>query len=304
MTNSVARSRLPCVSVIIPVLNDQEGLTQCLHALRQQTYPTSRFEIIVVDNGSTEVSTEAGGSFPEVKWLQEHAKGSYAARNRGLQHSTGDILAFTDSDCLPAADWLEQGVRRLTDERDCGLVGGRIRFLFADRHSPSTIELYESVTYLRQQHYVDDLHFSATANLFTYRRVVDAVGAFSAGLLSGGDLEWGQRVFAAGYRQIYADEVCVWHRARRTLREILQRVRRIQGGLQQLQAMGVGNAEHRRRTILRGLVPPVRRSLEWWRSRELDGCAQRLKMIGLENLLHYVQWLETVRIRWGGEARR
>src|SRR3972149_2192306 len=87
------------VSVIIPFYNDSENLLNCLEAINRQTLDSSRLEIIVVDNGSSQDIESVVKIFPAVNILYEPKEGSYAARNKGILNSKGDILAFTDSDC-------------------------------------------------------------------------------------------------------------------------------------------------------------------------------------------------------------
>jgi glycosyltransferase involved in cell wall biosynthesis len=105
------RSEGPTVSVIIPVLDDFERLTKCLRAIGEQTWPLVQLEVLVVDNGSTGDIASVVAPFPFVRLLHEAKPGSYCARNRALSDARGSILAFTDSDCLPDAVWIEQGVR-------------------------------------------------------------------------------------------------------------------------------------------------------------------------------------------------
>ena len=93
------------VSVIVPVYNTAEYVDRCLAALLAQDYPRDRYEVIAVDNGSTDDSRRRLLNHPVVV-VDEPKRGSYAARNTGIRASTGDVLAFTDSDCAPSTQWL------------------------------------------------------------------------------------------------------------------------------------------------------------------------------------------------------
>src|ERR1044071_6513252 len=106
-------SRLPFVSVIVPVWNDSARLDRCLRALEEQTYPGDLYEVVVVDNGSDEPLGPVIERHGRASLVRETKPGSYAARNTGLAHARGEVVAFTDADCLPAPDWIEQGVARL-----------------------------------------------------------------------------------------------------------------------------------------------------------------------------------------------
>src|SRR5688572_5665963 len=101
----------PVVSVIIAVWNSPCQIRQCLAALERQTLPRDQFEILVVDNGSTDDTAAVAHAVPGVTVIEEARPGSYAARNRGLVAARGEYVAFTDADCLPAPDWLEAALR-------------------------------------------------------------------------------------------------------------------------------------------------------------------------------------------------
>ena len=103
------------VSVIIPVLNDAPRLRTCLDALESQTFDLP-FEVLVVNNGSSDDPASVLRAFPAARLLHEQQRSSYAARNTGVRQARGEVLAFTDSDCIPAEDWLERVSPRLYDE--------------------------------------------------------------------------------------------------------------------------------------------------------------------------------------------
>ncbi|OKH37801.1 glycosyl transferase family 2 [[Phormidium ambiguum] IAM M-71] len=228
----------PFVSAIVPVFNDAVGLKRCLESLKNQTYPQNLYEIIVVDNGS---NTEANiadivANYPLAILTNESQPGSYSARNKGISLAKGAVIAFTDADCIPAADWLEQGVKILLANPQCGFIAGKIQTCFQEPNQPNSIELYESLWYpLPQKEFVEKHHFGATANVFTFASVIQQVGVFDSCLKSNGDREWGQRVYHAGYQPLYAEEVCVNHPARYTLKQLSSRARRIIGGRYDLQ---------------------------------------------------------------------
>ena len=219
------------VSVIIPVHNDADRLRFCLGALDEQTYPEERYEVLVIDNNSNPPLNETVAAFGRARCLHEPKPGSYAARNTGLAAARGDIIAFTDSDCIPAPDWLEAGVRCLAGlPEGRRVIGGRIELVPMDPARLTGAELYDLVFGLSQQTYVERERFAATANLLVSRAVMDAVGPFDADLQSGGDNEWGKRAFAGGHPLSYAGEVCVRHPTRSTFREMFAKIRRVTEG--------------------------------------------------------------------------
>ncbi|MFT4283155.1 MAG: glycosyltransferase family A protein, partial [Candidatus Woesearchaeota archaeon] len=97
------------VSVIIPVHNDSYRLKKCLTALKYQDY--RNYEVLLIDNNSKENIKKICKEYSFVKYFKEEKKGSYSARNKGISNSNGEIIAFTDSDCIPNKDWLSEGVK-------------------------------------------------------------------------------------------------------------------------------------------------------------------------------------------------
>ena len=94
------------ISVIVPFYNEEGYLARCAQALLAQDYPKERYEVIMVDNNSSDGSAEIVRRYPGIKLLSEGLQGDFAARNRGLAAAKGNLLAFTDSNCAPEKDWL------------------------------------------------------------------------------------------------------------------------------------------------------------------------------------------------------
>lgn len=217
----------PLISVIIPVFNDAARLRLCLAALRDQI-GAPPFEVMVVDNGSTDDIDAVALDFPGVRWLKEAIPGSYNARNRAIGVAQGQILAFTDSDCIPDTRWLAEATAALEHDQGAGFVGGRVDMITTGRLSPA--ELFDLAVGFPQRRFVEQVHFAMTANMVTRRATMDAVGPFDGSLKSGGDREWGTRAWKAGYPGIYVDGARVSHPTRSTPEEVLKRIRRVAGG--------------------------------------------------------------------------
>jgi glycosyltransferase involved in cell wall biosynthesis len=220
----------PSISVIVPVYNDEERLFQCLEALERQTYPKDLLEVLVVDNGSRKKITGITERFPFAQLLQEPETGSYAARNKGLSAARGEVIAFTDADCLPTPLWLENGLKALYATPGCGLVGGRIELFFTNPSRPTAAEIFDSLLAFPQKAYIEKGKWGATANVLTYRSVVEKVGQFDQRLRSGGDVNWGKRVSEAGYAAVFSEDAVVRHPARNTFRAMANKSRRVAGG--------------------------------------------------------------------------
>src|SRR5262245_59388989 len=118
----------PALSVVVPVWNDAKRIGLCLRALQQQTVSPKCYEIVVVDNGSTDNSVDIVRSFTDIRLVIEPLPGSYAARNKGLSEAAGDLVAFTDSDCIPHPTWLEKAFEVVKENSGFGIVAGRIEF--------------------------------------------------------------------------------------------------------------------------------------------------------------------------------
>jgi glycosyltransferase involved in cell wall biosynthesis len=112
-------------TVVVPVHDTAEHLERCMAALRAQDYPRGQFEILMVDNNSSDGSAGILARADGVRALSEPKQGSYAARNRALREARGELLAFTDSDCAPAAGWLRALDHALEDPRIQVVLGCR-----------------------------------------------------------------------------------------------------------------------------------------------------------------------------------
>ena len=111
-------------SIVIPTYNRKDLLRRCLAAATNQDYPD--YEVIVVDDGSTDGTGEmVQREFPQVRYIrQEPNRGPAAARNRGIEAATGEIIAFTDDDCEPPLDWLSELAAGFERYLEAGAVGG------------------------------------------------------------------------------------------------------------------------------------------------------------------------------------
>jgi hypothetical protein len=186
-----------------------DPLALCLTALSSQTYPQNCYEVIVVDNGSSKNLEIVQACFQKRSLPERKPSGVLLRPQQGNQVPKERYYPFTDSDCIPAVDWIEKGVRELVSSPKCGLVAGRIKLYFKNPEKQTPVEVYESIHAFDQKNMVENYHHGATANVFTYRKVIDDVGLFNADLKSGGDVEWGKRVYAHGYKLIYAADACV-----------------------------------------------------------------------------------------------
>ena len=212
----------PKVSVIVPHYRDLHGLALCLAALERQTYPREDFEIIVGDNNSPEgEATVAEVIDGRARLLVIREKGAGPARNGAAAAARGDILAFTDSDCVPEPAWLAQGVAAL-DKHD--FVGGRVRVLVDDMARMSPTEAFERVFAFDFKDYILNKGFTGSGNLFCARTLFEKVGGFRSVVSE--DVEWSHRARGMGFTLGYAPGAVVGHPARRTWPELLTKWRK------------------------------------------------------------------------------
>ncbi|MDI6690839.1 MAG: glycosyltransferase, partial [Candidatus Bathyarchaeota archaeon] len=114
----------PKVSVIVPVKNGAAYIKELLDSLMQVDYNKDKLEIIVVDGNSTDNTREIVSQYP-VKLLLEERPGLNAARNTGVKNSNGEIVAFTDADCIIPKNWVSKIVDNFRDFQ-VGCVGGNV----------------------------------------------------------------------------------------------------------------------------------------------------------------------------------
>jgi len=113
----------PQISIIIPAHNAERTITRCLNALMRQTVPRDSYEIIVVDDGSTDKTCARVSTNKNVRLFKQHNTGPSAARNLGTHHAYGEITLFTDADCEPVQDWIERMIAPFQEEEIVGVKG-------------------------------------------------------------------------------------------------------------------------------------------------------------------------------------
>lgn len=225
------------VSVVVPVYNDPEGIRTTLTSLIEQT-DRSLFEVFVVDNDSTDETPTVIESFesnyPElISGLEETTvQSSYAARNTGIERSSGDIVAFLDADETVEETWVADISQRF-DELSVDYLGCNVRMSIL-QDCNSLWGRYDAVMGLPVRHYLEREQFAPTCALAVRREVFRQVGLFDETLVSGGDKEFGKRVHEAGFTQKYADDIIVTHPVRETFREHIKKAARIGRGQTQL----------------------------------------------------------------------
>jgi len=206
----------PQISIIVPHYNDLERLAKCLTALEQQTLGRQTYEIVVADNASPiALETLEAVVAGRARLVNAPIPGAGPARNAGVAAAFGTLLAFTDCDCIPEPHWLERGLEALSE---CDFAGGQMTVLIEGDRPTSGAEAFELVFAFDNRRYVQEQHFTVTANLFCTRTVFDKVGPFKVGVSE--DKEWSLRARSLGFRIGYAANAVVAHPARRNWTEL------------------------------------------------------------------------------------
>lgn len=218
----------PFVSIIIPTYKDWQRLSVCIDSLVHQSYPQDCYEVIVVNNADDDIPDDFFLPL-NCRVITELKPGSYAARNAGIKIAGGQLFGFTDSDCEPGTDWIENAVNYLFEHEYCRRIAGRV-CLFYRSDQLSAAELYEKIYAFNQDINVSRDGIAVTANMFAYREVFEHIGVFNEEMMSGGDFEWSIRAKDAGYKIGYAKDSWVRHPARFHMDALIKKARRVGGG--------------------------------------------------------------------------
>lgn len=214
----------PDVSVIVSAFNRGDELRDTLESLVSQAAGAVRFEVIAVDNNSTDNTADVIQSFTgrspvPVRYLFEPEQGVSYGRNAGIRVARGRVLAFTDDDIVVAPDWVRAIADRFQQNPEVDYLSGRMLPMF-DGAQPAWMGPRNSAPCVLRDRGADPIYSKpghyfagwATANIAFRREVFDRVGLFSGDFPRGQDLELIVRVWRANGRGMYAPDVTVSHR--------------------------------------------------------------------------------------------
>lgn len=274
------------ISVIIPVYNDPEGLRDTLKSLVKQDFD-GRYEVLPVDNNSTDATAEVIFEFEEdypdlVKGLEEkEIQSSYAARNKGVKESKGDILCFVDADMIVPEDYLSRIYEKLNSKEEIYYMGCRVE-LFSD--ADSLASRYEKAMAFHSDKNIEGNNFVPTCCLTVRRELIDDVGLFDKRMLSGGDVIFGNKVSESDYDLHYDQDIILKHPARSSLKELWKKKKRVGRGMNQMQRYHPDLGVSRSPFDLRNFLPPHPRNFfEKCRSRKVENNTEILKF-------YFVAW--------------
>lgn len=196
-------------SVIIPAYNSEKTLSACLESLEDQSLSKEDYEVIVVDDGSTDSTATIAKKFNN-KYIYQTNQGPASARNKGVKSAVGDIVLFTDSDCVPEPNWIEEMAKPFDNP---GVVAVKGAYITAQKSLTARfaqIEFEERYRLLLGSKYIDMIDTYSAA----YRKLIFlSLGGFdpSFPVANNEDTELSYKMSGAGYKMLFNPKAVVCH---------------------------------------------------------------------------------------------
>lgn len=166
------------VSVVVPFFNSERHIRACLESLSNQEQVEGPYELIFVNNGSTDASASIVAEYDRLTVLDERRPGAYAARNTGVTHATAPLIAFTDADCAVASTWLRSIQEAMLDPGVAILIG-RCQFPPNATATLRSLGAYENA---KAEYVIDHCarsrHFGYANNMAVRASLFDDLGPF------------------------------------------------------------------------------------------------------------------------------
>jgi len=214
-------SRTAEVSVVIPTWNGGKTIGKCLNALRNQSFGRC-FEILVVDDGSTDNTLDVLASYPEVLVISQANAGPASARNRGARDASGEVILFTDDDCAPARDWLTEMLRPFDDPEVVGAKG------VYRTHQHELVARFVQCEYedrYRVMSHEPSIDFVDTYSAGFRHRQFTEIGGYDVSFPAAcaEDVELSYRMSRKGWKMVFAPAAVVYHQHPCTMGNYLRR---------------------------------------------------------------------------------
>ena len=203
------------ISIVIPTYNRPERLEQCLESIARLDYPSNRFEVIVVDDGSRISLEPIAVKFEDcisINLIRQSNAGPASARNTGAAAAQGDYLIFTDDDCQPHPDWLKTLTQAIKDFPNTLIGGHTINALPNNLYSSASQLLIDYLyDYYNQQK--EEATFFASNNFALPRKLYQQLEGFDTSfpLAAGEDREFCDRWLHQGLKMHYAQAMQIHH---------------------------------------------------------------------------------------------
>ena len=202
----------PYISIIVPVKNEASSIELCIESLIAQVYPNECYEIIIVDNGSTDGTLQLIGKYCDyysLKLINSDGRSISAVRNEGVSSAVGIIFAFIDGDCIADPMWLSYGIDILKSHAKGASVG------FAAAIPTVKDSWVEQTWYFlsssRNAYSTKEVDWLSSFNILILRRVFEEVGGFNEILLTCEDVDLGLKIKNLNYTQYMSDNIYIQH---------------------------------------------------------------------------------------------
>ena len=209
----------PLISIVIAARNAEKTISKCLMSLEKLNYPA--FEVIVVDDGSTDRTASITAGFQGIKLLHTDGIGPSAARNMAVKEARGEFIAFTDADCIVDIAWLTELMKGFTSEKVAG-VGGAQQSPEDETPFGKKVHLFFSkcgffTNYMQSGSEIREVAHSPSCNVIYRKIVYEKFGGFLEGFWPGEDLELDHRLVQRGYELVNNSAALVCHYRTQTL---------------------------------------------------------------------------------------
>jgi len=209
------------ISIIIPSFNSAKEIKKCLESFKTQTVNGENYEVIVVDDGSSDGTKDVVNKYP-VRYIYQQNSGPAAARNHGVNQAQGEIILFTDADCEPQPNWIEEMIKPLDDSHIIGVKGAY------KTHQKELVARFVQIEYehkyerMKKFRYIDFIDTYSAA----YRRdIFLKYGGFDERYprASVEDQEFSFRLFQDGYKMVFNPSAMVFHKHSARLMDYLKK---------------------------------------------------------------------------------
>ncbi|NJL61841.1 MAG: glycosyltransferase [Methylacidiphilales bacterium] len=205
----------PLFSIIIPTYNRPERLTKCIQSLTRLEYPHDDFEVIVVDDGSSQPLDDVVAIFTtqiNLTIIRQANSGPASARNRGAKSAQGKYLVFTDDDCTIAPEYLTK-LKISLDKTPNVMIGGRTLNALSDNLYSSASQILIDYLYEYYNTNSSQPNFFASNNFALPAEIFNSLGGFDTNfpLAAGEDREFCDRFLHHSYKMVYVPEIQVYH---------------------------------------------------------------------------------------------
>lgn len=216
------------ISIIIPTYNRAEKLKRCLKSILSLRYRSDWYEIIIVDDASTDrtkgVIKEFSDWYKNISLISNKKnRGPASSRNKGVKNSKGEIIVFIDDDCIPQKGWfkeIEKSHKRYKHEL---AIGGKTESLDKTKNISIFRDFQRKYCMKRNSIHKKHLYYLPTDNISYKREVFKKVGYFNESLRYSEDIEFNMRLSKINKPVKYNKDMIVYHEHEKTIRDFIKR---------------------------------------------------------------------------------